>query len=381
MQKVLHISKYYYPFIGGIEQATRDMVDVLKDNYEQKIICFNHEKGNKVDSVDGVEVRRVKCQCKVASQSISLGYKKALKKIMKEFSPDVVIFHYPNPFVAHYLMKYLKHKSFKLVLYWHLDIYKQKLLSKLFKKQNKKLIKYADKIICGTQRYANGSPWLNQCMDKVEIIPYRVDTTKFEPKEIDMPKIQKIKDTYKDKIICFAFGRHVPYKGIGCLVEASKYLDDKYVILIGGSGELTESLKKQSANDYKVIFLGRLSDDDLRAYINACDIFCFPSITKNESFGIGLAEGLSCGKPAVTFTIAGSGVNYVSMANETGLEVENSNIKAYAEAIKILGENEKLRNNYSIAAKQRVKDCFSMEVHKDLMLCLIGDLVKEDNNK
>ena len=42
-------------------------------------------------------------------------------------------------------------------------------------------------------------------------------------------------------------------------------------------------------------------------------IFCFPSITRNEAFGIALAEAMYCGKPAVTFTIEGSGVNFVSL--------------------------------------------------------------------
>ena len=30
MKRVLHISKYYYPFIGGIEQVARDAVRALQ---------------------------------------------------------------------------------------------------------------------------------------------------------------------------------------------------------------------------------------------------------------------------------------------------------------------------------------------------------------
>lgn len=41
MKRVLHISKYYYPFSGGTEQIARDVVLALKDGYEQKIIAFN----------------------------------------------------------------------------------------------------------------------------------------------------------------------------------------------------------------------------------------------------------------------------------------------------------------------------------------------------
>ena len=42
MTRVLHISKYYYPYIGGTEQVARDVVNALNgENIEQKVICFN----------------------------------------------------------------------------------------------------------------------------------------------------------------------------------------------------------------------------------------------------------------------------------------------------------------------------------------------------
>ena len=41
MKRILHISKYYYPFSGGTEQIARDCVNALKDEYEQKVIAFN----------------------------------------------------------------------------------------------------------------------------------------------------------------------------------------------------------------------------------------------------------------------------------------------------------------------------------------------------
>ena len=56
MKKILHISKYYYPFSGGTEQIARDVVLALKGEYEQKVIAFNDGKEDKVDIVDGVEV-------------------------------------------------------------------------------------------------------------------------------------------------------------------------------------------------------------------------------------------------------------------------------------------------------------------------------------
>lgn len=52
MKRVLHISKYYYPFSGGTEQIARDVVLALKDKCEQKIIAFNDGKEDKIEVVD-----------------------------------------------------------------------------------------------------------------------------------------------------------------------------------------------------------------------------------------------------------------------------------------------------------------------------------------
>ena len=59
MAKILHISKYYYPYYGGIEDIAQTIVDKLKPHHTQKVICFNHKNVATTDIVDGVEVVRV----------------------------------------------------------------------------------------------------------------------------------------------------------------------------------------------------------------------------------------------------------------------------------------------------------------------------------
>jgi len=376
MKRILQIDNYMYPHIGGIEQVTRDVLNALKDEYEMRILCFNHEKGTITDQVDGVDVTRVNCQVKVASQSIALSYGKVLKKIMKEYKPEIVIFHYPNPFVAHFLKRYLKKRDFKFIVWWHLDITKQKILGKLFKGQTKKLLKYADKVVATSPNYIEGSPFLKENENKCIVIPNCVSQERLKYDETHIAKAKEIKEKYNGKTILFGFGRHVEYKGITYLVKASKKLDDSYAVLIGGKGPLTEGLKEEAKDDNKVEFLGRISDDDLKAYLLACDIFCFPSITKNEAFGIGLAEAMYYGKAVITFNIPGSGVNYVSIKDETGLEVENQNVEAYAEAIKKLSNDNELRLKFEKNSKDRVNELFLDSRFNTLVNELISEVTK-----
>ena len=372
--KILQISNYYAPHIGGIEQVAKDVTEAI-EGHEQKVFCFNHEKRNSVDIVDGVEVIRAGCFAKVASQSLSFSYGKLLKKAFKSFQPDVVIFHYPNPFAAHYLLKCLKkYPKCKLVVYWHLDITKQQVLGKLFNGQTKRLLKRADKVLATSPNYIDGSKFLPAYREKCEVVSCCVDMSRMTVSEQDRLLAEEIKTENAGKTVCFAVGRHVPYKGLKYLVEASKFLSDDFRIFIGGVGPLTDSLKAQAEGDHKICFLGKLSEEELKAHLIACDIFCFPSITKNEAFGIALAEAMSFGKPAVTFTINGSGVNYVSLDGVTGIEVENGNAEAYAKALQKLASDSALREEYGRAAKKRVEDLFTEEVFQNKINQIVSSL-------
>ncbi len=384
LKKILHISKYYYPFMGGIEEVAADVTAALRDgDYQQKIICFNEDsttdgvttyRNQTVhDVIDGVEVIRCGTAVKMASQAISATYYAELKKVMEEFRPDIVVFHYPNPFVGQLLLQY-KRMDFKLVIYWHLDIIKQKVLSKFFYVQNIELLKRADKIVATSPNYIKGSPFLMRFRDKCVVIPNCINNERLQVTPEIEKLAAKIRNKYKDKIICFGLGRHTHYKGFIKLVEASRYLDDRFVILIGGKGELTGQLMKEAAGDSKVHFLGKISDSELIACLTACDIFCFPSVTKNEAFGIALAEGMYFRKPAVTFTIPGSGVNYVNVRDVTGLECPNSDSRAYAKALEKLASDPELRERLGNAGRERVLENFTYDIFREGLRDMIDNL-------
>lgn len=367
-KKILQISNYFYPNIGGIEQTARDIANSLKKaGFEQKIICFNENSGrdNYVchrnetvhDTVDDIEVIRCGCAAKIASQSVSFTFGRELKNVMENFKPDIVIFHYPNPFEASYLLKYLNSRI-KFILYWHLDIMKQKLLGKFFHFQTVKLLKRADRIIATSPLYIDGSPYLRKYKEKCNVIPSCINENRIMLTEEIRELAQKIRAANKDRIICFEIGRHVAYKGFRYLIEASKFLDQRFKIFIAGKGDLTEKLQRQARNDEKIIFLGRISDKDLAAYYLAMDIFCFPSITKNEAFGLALAEAMYYAKPSVTFNIPGSGVNYVCLNGENCIEVENRNVYEYAKAMITLADNPDLRVKMGLAARKRAEENF-----------------------
>lgn len=386
MKRILQIVNYYYPNFGGEEQVARDIANVLKGSleYQQKIICFNEtaqdgdynckREETIHDIIDGVEVIRCGCFTKVSSQSLSTTFGRELDRIMNEFNPNIVIFHYPNPFQTAFLLRYKKMK-FKLLVYWHLDITKQRILKHLFRQQNLALIKRMDYVLGATPMHVETSEFTPYFGNKKKILPYMIDEKSLVLSAKEEKRAEEIKAKYKGQVIGFFIGRHIPYKGLKYLIEASKELDVVPLkLLIAGSGELTEELKAQAAGDTKIEFLGRISDAERRAYYKACDIICFPSITRNEAFGLALAEGMYFGKPAITFYIYGSGVNYVNLDNITGIECPNRDSHAYADAILKLVNDSELRARMGEAAKERVKNNFTEEIFKKNVLELLASL-------
>lgn len=382
MIKVLHISKYYPPFKGGIEAVAYNVVSALKKdgNYQQYVFCFNEEKDTKKDTIDGVPVFRVGSQKKISSQAINIKYGTYLVKIFDEFKPDIIHFHYPNPFACHFLLKLLKKKKFKgkLIVHYHCDIIKQRMLKRFFIKQTKDLLDRADVILATSPAYLKDTDFLPNYKEKVKVLPLCIGNERTHITDEQKNKAKEIRNLYVQKKIVFFFGRHTEYKGLQYLIDSDQYLDqNKVQIVIAGKGELTEGLKEKSKKYSNIVFVGRLSEDDINSYLMACDIFAFPSITRNEAFGISLAEAMYFGKPACTFTIPGSGVNWVCRNNEEGLEAPNRDVKAYARNVTKLINDNKIYNMLSDNARIRstlfIQSCFSSNI-----LNIYFDLSKGD---
>lgn len=357
MAKILHISKYYYPYYGGIEDVAQTIVRELKPFHTQKIICFNDRNITETDIVEDVEVYRIATVGTFFSQPIPKGYHTALKKLIKEFKPDYIHLHMPNPVVTLFLLN-MDLSGIKLYIHWHADISGQKLLYSLYKDYENKLLLRADKIIATSQIYLEHSEPLRNFLYKSVIVPNTINEQKFPDKADDADKIEQIRKLYGNKKILFFVGRHVPYKGIEYLIECEKFVDDDCVFVVAGKGPLTKRLKTQAAHSDRIKFIGKISDEELRLYLKASYLFLFPSINRSEAFGVALAEALYCGLPAVSFDIEGSGVTWVNKNNYSGVVVKNFDKQAFARSINELLKKEDLRAELSRNAKSWVSDNF-----------------------
>lgn len=370
--RIFHISKYYYPYIGGVENICKYLVDGMPQ-HERAVICFNEGSKDVVEDVNGVKVYRVGTWINIARQALSLSYFTMLKRAIKEFRPDIIHFHWANPFPAAVLLMMMP-KNVKLVIHWHMDIIKQKKIYPFIKPIETALLKRADLVVVTSPTYMETSVPLQPFKYKVKVLPCAIDEDNFILRNGDLKKIEVIKKKYGNKPIVFFVGRHIQYKGLPHLIEAEKHVLSDCFFIIAGSGPLTEELKAK-CHSSRVYFIGRLSDEELKIYHYAASVFVFPSITKNEAFGIALAEAMYCGTPTVTFTISGSGVNWVSLNGVTGIEVPNCDDVSFAKAIDKLLTDKDLSKQYAENGIKRVKDNFTIPVMVATMEKYYKDLI------
>lgn len=362
--RILHISKYYSPYIGGVESICQYLVEGMP-SHQMAVLCFNDKCKDQIDIVNGVKVYRVATWINLAKQALSLSYFYMMRKAIKEFKPDIIHFHWANPFPAAVLLMMIPH-YIRLVIHWHMDIIKQNKIYQFIKPVETALLKRANLVVVTSPQYRDGSEPLQAFKNKVKIVPNAINEKKMRLRSDDEKQIRAIQEKYKGKKIVFFVGRHIQYKGLSYLIDAEKYIQSDCIIVVGGQGPLTEKLKKQCHSN-RVYFVGRLREDELRWYYHASSVFAFPSITKNEAFGVALAEAMYCNVPAVTFFIPGSGVNWVNLNGVTGIEVPNRDTKAFAHAIDELLLDDMLAQKYGKAAHKRIDNFFLIENMLDEM--------------
>ena len=353
--KILQLGKFY-PIKGGVEKVMYDLTTGLSANgIRCDMLCAASDKAD-VGETHLNERAKLICtrsfaKIKATMMSPQMIFK--MRKIRNDY--DIVHVHHPDPMAC--LALWLSGYKGKVVLHWHSDIIKQKTLLKLYRPLQSWLINRSDVIIGTTPVYLKASPWLKEVQDKTECLPIGV-----HPLEVNEEGAATVRKKYVGKKIIFSLGRLVPYKGYKYLVDSARYLDDDYVVIIGGGGPLKASLKeqiKESGLEGKVEVLGFLSEDEVAAYFGACDLFCMSSVYATEAFGIVQIEAMSAGKPVVATKIPGSGVSWVNAHKESGINVEPKDSEALATAFKKILKSEEVYKDYSVRATRRYWDMFT----------------------
>lgn len=374
--RILTIGKYLPPPYGGIEKHIEDLHDSLNSSCQLTLIAAS-QSDCAPSTLRSYGVRKVPSFGAVASVPMAPGYISACLELINRRHTDLVHVHVPNPWgdAAIVLARLRKLPS---VLTWHSDIVRQRLLRRLYRPFQLTSIGLASRIIVPTPMHLSSSMQLDAdaLRHKIRFVPLGIDTETLHklPTELLQPVEEEL---LRDRRVVLAVGRHVTYKGFEYLVDAVADLPSDVIAVIAGEGPLSQALKTQAQErgvSSRVLFPGRLTPGQLAGLYRRCEVFCLPSVSQAEAFGLATAEAMSFAKPAVVCEL-NNGVNYLNRHGYTGLTVPPRDSRALASALREMLENDSLRIRLGLQARDWVRQEFSRERMRDGVLAVYGELL------
>jgi phosphatidylinositol alpha-mannosyltransferase len=156
--------------------------------------------------------------------------------------------------------------------------------------------------------------------------------------------------------VLFYVGRLEERKGVATAIEATREHNAKGVnswrLVIAGDGPERARLEALAAHDPRVIFLGRVSDQEKRSWLRRVHVLVAPS-THGESFGLVLLEGMA----SETLVVASDIDGYREAANAHATLFRPGDAASLETAVlaALLGESEE-----TIAAARAYAERWSM---------------------
>lgn len=289
------------------------------------------------------------------SHHVSISGFPRLLRYLKEFAPDVIHVHYSRDlnlavpakqlaggkivFTKH-LGSYIKKKD-----PWHRYIYRgvdrATAISRLIK----------DNLIETTP--------LSET--KVDIVYLGTDTSRFIPDLIQREAVRDELNIANDTILIGMMGRISSGKGYEDFIEMAQTLTGKNIefLFIGGHSKNEDHYGNKIERDIRDKLGSRAHmtgfKDDRERYLQALDIFIFPSHA--ESFGLALTEAMACGLPCVAY--GKDGVLDIIEDGKDGLLAEVRNVKDLTLKTSFLLDDEGLRIKLGKAGREKVINEFS----------------------
>lgn len=380
--KILIVTHYFYPHIGGIEiVAYNQAKELVKKGHQVTIVTskINNEKNN--EKIEGIKIIRVKAwnwleiYLGVPYPILSLNFFTILKKEVK--ANEIVHVHghvYMSSVISAFLAKKFSKPFFVTQHNTYIE-YKNILLrltetvaDKIIGKYTLKFAKYIFTVSKETEKYVR---LLFPKARNLSVIYNGIDTKLFKP--ASNKELFRTKFHLPNKFLCLTVRRITFKNGIDTLLEAALLLKNRNDIhfLLGGTGTDYNSVKGYiKKNDLKnVSMLGFIKDTNLQKYYSLADLFILPS-KKGEGFPLSVIESFSSGVPVLA-TKSGGHIEAI-FENKTGFLVSPNNPIRLKEKILYSFNHPTLLKNMAINCRIAAENNYSWEKHVDILLKIYG---------
>ncbi len=221
--------------------------------------------------------------------------------------------------------------------------------------------------------------------ERMSTIVNGVDTAKFAPSPAPSPAPPSEEadevasgEPVGEPIIAYA-GRLVSRKNVAALIDAQALLRDRGVacrLHVAGCGALERTLRTRAARSNRegdVVFTGRLSDEDLPAFLRRATVFCLPS--RLEGMPNAVLEAQACGLPTVVAPFAGA--EDVVVDGHTGYVAKDHSAASLADSLERILCDDALRRSMARKARERMCEEFDWDLIADAYEALFEKLIAE----
>ena len=350
--RVLHLGKFFPPDAGGMEVYLADLVKAQRD-MGLEVSALVH--GNPLKQ-DPSWLWRVPVQAQLVYAPIALGYRRALRRSIAKYRPEILHLHMPNNSVFWALTMGVA-RDIPWVVHWHSDVVvsDQKrivaLAYKLYRPFEQAVLARARQVVVTSPPYLEASVPLMNWRSKCKVVPLGLQPPSFDQGSIDItvwgPQPLKL----------LSIGRLAHYKGFETLIAAA-FAESSTQLLIAGDGELRSELQSQ-INQHQatgapgsVRLLGQVSDDVKHALLASCNLFCLASKERTEAFGMVLLEAMAHGKPCLASKLSGSGMGWLVEQSGSGITCPPGDVQAWRNAMKWMEQHPEERAAMGLAGRQ-----------------------------
>ncbi|MBI3510842.1 MAG: glycosyltransferase [Bacteroidetes bacterium] len=291
----------------------------------------------------------------------------ALKKIIREFKPDIVHSHYASSYGL------LGRKSGfhpLIISSWGSDVMDFPKRGKLARKILQKNFFYADLLLAT-------SPTIVRSMEKftdkkVYVIPFGVDTAVF-------CKEEKKNTDEKNRMVFGIVKSLEPVYNVSLAISAFSSIREKYPeknlqLLIVGTGterKMLEEKVKALRLSGSVTFAGKIDHDKIPEWMEQINVFI--NISKQESFGVSVLEAMACRIPVIVSETGG--LAEIVDDGMDGLRVPVNDLGATVTAMEKLLADPNLRIRMGNAGRKKVKEKYEWKNNVDEMIRIYTTLI------
>ena len=302
--KILSVSHYYPPHVGGLEVVAKKQVESLRDEGHtvRVLTCAVKDAALGKSYEEGVTVHRERAS-NILDTRFGIpfpipGVGMMVRIFTEVRRADAVhihdVFYMPSWFACFFAVLFRKpivltqhvamveHRSRAVMLVQRI-VYR--IIGDAIFKASRAIIVYN----CNVANFLNAR---GVSMDKVIELRNGIDLSTFRAdEEIDKDAVRALYGIPLNIPVALFVGRFVPKKGVDVLYHARA---EQYHIVFAGTGHIPPEWSREK----NVSFIGPLTHSELAKLYCAVDLFVFPAV--GEIFTLVMQEAMASGLPIIT---------------------------------------------------------------------------------